>query len=56
MAAGVELLMDGNLISLACHLVVPLCERGTIVWHVLPKKIAFVLCNRGVCLLSMLSS
>jgi len=31
MAAGVELLIDGNLISLACHLVVPLCERGTIV-------------------------
>ena len=31
MAAGVELLIDGNLISLACHLVVPLCERGAIV-------------------------
>ena len=31
MAAGIELLIDGNLISLACHLVVPLCERGAIV-------------------------
>jgi len=30
MAAGVELLMDCDLISLACQLVVPLCERGTI--------------------------
>ena len=29
--AGVELLVDGNLISLKCHLVDPLCERGTIV-------------------------
>jgi len=28
---GVELLVDGDLISLACQLVVPLCERGTIV-------------------------
>ena len=31
MTAGVELLVDGKLISLACHLVDPLCERGTIV-------------------------
>jgi len=42
MMAGVELLEDGNLISLACHLVDPyyyltggcvdpLCERGTVV-------------------------
>ena len=31
MAAGVELFIDGDLISLACQLVVPLCERGTIV-------------------------
>ena len=28
---GVELLVDGNLISLKCHLIDPLCERGTIV-------------------------
>ena len=32
MAAGCRApQLDGNLISLACHLVVPLCERGTIV-------------------------
>ena len=31
MAAGVELFIDGDLISLACQLVDPLCERGPIV-------------------------
>jgi len=31
MSAGVELLIDGDLICLACQLVDPLCERGTIV-------------------------
>jgi len=30
-AASVKLLLDGNLISLKCNLVDPLCERGTIV-------------------------
>ena len=30
-AANVELLMDGNLISLTCNLADPLYERGTIV-------------------------
>ena len=28
-AASVKLLLDGNLISLTCNLVDPLCERGT---------------------------
>ena len=31
MSAGVELLIDGDLICLACQLVDPLCERGPIV-------------------------
>ena len=31
MAAGVELLIDGDLVCLACQLVDPLCERGPIV-------------------------
>ena len=30
-AASVKLLLNGNLISLTCNLVDPLCERGTIV-------------------------
>ena len=47
MSAGVELLIDGDLICLACQLVDPLCEGGPIVACEVIVVIVTLLSNIG---------